>query len=185
MNEQRHREKIEEQIFGAAVAAKRRQAEALFQVAMDKVTTLVEERKRTIKSPDTMTMLRNLEAWARSNPDNFWDKVRAEFQFAGGVGVQDLFGLAQGNTMLDEGFQNAIKGLHEYGMTLSAPLTNLGTDIFYHINHDDNAMADKLMEQLKLWEPEGWAEYEHALNKEQDSDEANKPLESTQITEAN
>ena len=165
--EQNHRNMVEEKIFGKEIAGKRRVAETHFQIAMDKVSTLVEAKKAEVKRPDTMQMLKNLEAWARSNPDTFWDKVRAEMKFAGAVGIQDLFGLAQGNTILDNAFQNSIKALHEYGMTLSAPLTTLGTDIFYHINHSDIDKADELIEQLKLWEPEGWKEYEqnHKENK--------------------
>ena len=158
--EMKHRNMVEEKIFGKEIAEKRRVAETYFQIAMDKVSTLVEAKKSDVKRPDAMQMLKNLEAWARSNPDAFWDKVREEMKFAGAVGIQDLFGLAQGNTILDNAFQNSIKALHEYGMTLSAPLTTLGTDIFYHVNHNDMDKADKLIEQLKLWEPEGWKEYE-------------------------
>ena len=164
--EQNHRNLVEEKIFGKEIARKRCEAEAHFQVAMNKVSTLVEAKKAEVKRPDTMRMLKHLEAWAKSNPDAFWDKVREEMQFAGAVGIQDLFGLAQNNTILDNAFQNSIKGLHEYGMTLSAPLTTLGTDIFYHINHNDMDKADKLIEQLKLWEPEGWKEYEREQHQE-------------------
>ena len=158
--EQKHRNMVEEKIFGKEIAGKRREAETRFQIAMDKVSTLVEAKKAEVKRPDAMQMLKNLEAWAKSNPDAFWDKVREEMKFAGAVGIQDLFGLAQCNTILDNAFQSSIKALHEYGMTLSAPLTTLGTDIFYHINHNDMDKADELLEQLKTWEPEGWKEYE-------------------------
>ena len=163
--EQAHRNQIEEKIFGKDIAEKRRFVETHFQIAMDKVSALVDAEKAEVKRPDTMQMLKNLEAWAKSNPDAFWDKVKAEMQFAGAVGIQDLFGLSQANTILDESFQSGIKKLHEYGMTLSAPLTTLGTDIFYHVNHNNMDEADKLIEELKTWEPEGYQEYKNKNNK--------------------
>jgi hypothetical protein len=157
-DEQKHRDLVENKIFGQAVAEKRREAEKLFQTAMEKVTTLVDEKKNQVKRPDTMTMVDNLSEWAKKNPKDFWDKVRDEFKFAGACGIQDLFGLATANTILDDVFQNNIKALHEYGMTLSAPLTTLGTEIFYHINKG-NDVSD-LMEELTDWEPEGWKAFE-------------------------
>ena len=161
--EKKHRDLIEDKIFGQAIAEKRREAENLFQVAMDKVNAMVDSKKADVKRPDTMTMLLNLEEWAKKHPKDFWSKVEEEFKFAGACGIQDLFGLSQNNTILDAAFQNSIKALHEYGMTLSAPLTTLGTEIFYHINKGND--VEMLMQQLINWEPEGWKEFK-PTNKE-------------------
>ena len=111
-----------------------------------------------------MTMLENLAEWGKKHPKDFWDKVEEEFRFAGACGIQDLFGLSPNNTILDTSFQNKIKALHEYGMTLSAPLTTLGTDIFYHINKGND--VEMLMQQLISWEPEGWKEFSENMKKE-------------------
>jgi len=161
--EKKHRDLIENKIFGEEIAEKRREAERLFQAAMDKVNAMVDSKKNQVKRPDTMTMVDNLAEWAKKHPKEFWGKVEEEFKFAGACGIQDLFGLATANTILDNSFQNSIKALHEYGMTLSAPLTTLATKIFYHINEGNP--LNSLMDEITNWEPEGWKEFK-PTNKE-------------------
>ena len=58
--EQNHRNMVEVKIFGKEIAEKRREVETHFQIAMDKVSTLVEAKKAEVKRPDTMQMLKML-----------------------------------------------------------------------------------------------------------------------------